>query len=73
MMSKLKDKALDSSIKGKLIVAVREYPAIYDKAHPAHFDIIAKTKIWKEILADLKPVPKEVDGKHMFQLILLSD
>ena len=50
-------------MKRQLISAVQEFPAIYDKGHPAHFDIIAKTKIWQSILDDMKPVPNEVDGE----------
>ena len=43
----------DFEFKCNLIEEVREWPAIYDKAHPDHCDRIKRDNIWEQIALNL--------------------
>jgi len=38
----------------KLIVCVRQYPAIYDMSHPKYLDNNYKSSLWKKISEAMK-------------------
>ena len=58
----------DVALKKKLISLVREYPAVYDRFHPQHYDLSEKTRIWKEINSSIGKIGnKELNGKCVFQ------
>ena len=37
-------------IKHKLIAAVKDFPVVFDKAHPLYFDVGERGKTWREVL-----------------------
>ena len=54
----------DVDLKRKMITLVREYPAIYDRYHPQHYDLTEKTRIWKEINKSIGKIGgKELNGQ----------